>query len=32
VLKIKPPLVITAHDIDRAVAAIGRAIDQVVGA
>ena len=31
VLKIKPPLVITAHDIDRAVAAIGRAIDQVAG-
>jgi hypothetical protein len=24
--------VITAHDIDRAVAAIGRAIDQVAGA
>jgi len=29
VLKIKPPLVITAHDIDRAVAAIGKAIDRV---
>jgi 4-aminobutyrate aminotransferase-like enzyme len=31
VLKIKPPLVITATDIDRAVAAIGRAIDGVAG-
>ncbi len=29
VLKIKPPLVITAADVDRSVAAIGRAIDEL---